>query len=276
MPQPNEWASVVADVRRAQSPGGRAQLREFAVEGVRLVERAHRAGQTPRRLVVSQRQLRGGDERILRLVAELQGHRCEIFAAPDAVVVELAGGRAGSSMFGLCGIPDELALDELVARTTKNRTTLLVLVDVEEPGNVGALIRTALAGGAAGLIAIGLSDPFHPKAVRTSMGSLFKLPIVRAAETAPVLAAFSGSATAAMITDGGKPPWQLPFAQIRAVFVGRESEGLSAELRSRLDYGVTIPMPSGVDSFSVNAAASIVLYEAIRQRTQSGLPTDRS
>src|SRR5690606_15803069 len=179
------WTAVVDDLRRATTARGRARLGEFAIEGVRLVERAIRAGSPPRRLIVSQRLMRQKDERTRAVLSELEQVGCQVFAVPEAILLELADGRNSGLMFGLCVVPEQPTLQKLRERAQADGAPIVVLVDVEEPGNVGALIRTALAAGAVGLVAAGSSDAYHPKAVRTSMGSVFKLPICREFELEP-------------------------------------------------------------------------------------------
>ncbi len=262
------WPGVVEDVRRAHSPKGRAQLGFFVAEGVRLIERAVRAGRAPQRLVISQRLLRHADERVNRVLAELESFNCEVYAVPEAVMLELAEGRNGGLLFGLCALPEGPSLQQLCEMAVREEGIVVVMVDVEEPGNVGALVRSALAAGATGAIASGVSDPYHPKAVRTSMGSVFKLPIARASELGQVLALLGKDKCVAAVSDGGQAPWASDLAGARAIFVGREAEGLPQALVDQLGTRVSIPMPEGVDSFSVNAAASILLYETLRQKSK--------
>jgi len=138
---------------------------------------------------------------------------------------------------------------------------------VAEPGNVGALIRTALACNAAGVICVGATDPFHPKAVRTSLGSLFKLPLARSepAQLASHLRAAGVHSLAAVARDGEAlqhAAW--PRTSI-AVLVGNESRGLDAHWRDGADGRVSIDLCRAADSFCVNAAAAICLYEVQRR-----------
>jgi TrmH family RNA methyltransferase len=259
------WAGVVEDVRRALAPRGRAQLGQFAVEGKRLLERAVRSGHPPRRVVISDRLLRQSDPKLRTLLNDLEAARCTVWPVPEAVMVELAEGRNGGLLIGLCDTPKAPSVADLRLRAMGGGGPVLVLVDIEEPGNVGALVRTALASGASGCIAVGTSDPYHPKAVRTSMGSLFKLPILRAQEPGDLLNELQPLKRYAAVASYGLPPWQLQISGPMALFVGNEADGLQQELVSSLDGTLSIPMPNGVDSFSVNAAAAILLYEYTRQ-----------
>lgn len=265
MNSPSTWAGVVEDVRRTQSPRGRAQLGQYSVEGVRLIERAIRAGQPPRTLLISERSLRHRDHRVGELLGQLDQVGCEVLAVPEGVMLELAGGRNGGLLIALCDLPESLSLDEIQRRALSGQGPVLVLVDVEEPGNVGALIRTGLACAASAVVAVGVTDPFHPKAVRTSMGSVFKMPVARCFEPEPVVQGLTQLKRYAATPEHGPAPWQRDLSRASALFVGNEAQGLKTELIDRLDERLTIPMPPGVDSFSVNAAAAILLYELQRQ-----------
>ena len=263
-----EWRGVLEDVKRALTPRGRAQLGQFVVEGSRLLTRAVKAGHPPRRVVVADRLLRQREPRVTELLDELSASSCEVVPVPEALMLELGEGRNGGLLMGLCDIPRPPNLEELQTMALTQRGLLLVLVDVEEPGNVGALVRTALASNALAIVAVGVSDPFHPKAVRTSMGSLFKLPVLQSYEVEPVLAQTRNLRCIAAVADHGVAPWAADYGQATALFVGSEGKGLPTSVIGALHQQVTIPMRDGVDSFSVNAAAAILLYEVNRRNAQ--------
>lgn len=264
----SSWSSVIENVRRAMSPRGRAQLGLFVVEGTRLLERAVKAGHPPRQVAISEKLLRSDDPRVSKLVSQLNQAHSELVPVPDGVMLELAEGRNSGALVGLCELPLSPTLAELAERSQSGRGPVVVLVDVEEPGNVGALCRTALAANACGLVAVGVSDPFHPKAVRTAMGSLFKLPIARESDAGSVVQALQSLRRFGAVSQGGSILWETQVTGGCALFVGNEANGLSAEVLAELDLGLTIPMRDGVDSFSVNAALAIVLYEMARQRAR--------
>src|SRR5690606_11682626 len=130
----------------------------------------------------------------------------------------------------------------------------------------GALVRTALASGAVGVVTVGVSDAFHAKAIRTSMGSVFKLPIMHAQSVGFIEQELGALHRIAAVSVGGVAPWSLSKKESSALVLGSEAFGLSPEIAAWCDERVTIPMPVGVDSFSVNAAAGVLLYELARPK----------
>jgi len=233
------------------------------LEGTRLHERALRAGVVLEGVLVGRSLADRPDERHRILLDEMRRSRVPLLVAPDAVVVELTGNRGSGALLGLAALPG----DEAWA-AARRESLLLVAVDVDDPGNVGALVRTAHASGADLFVAVGLTDPFHPRAVRTSMGSLFKIPVVRAPtyERAAVKMIDLGLTRCAAVSRGGECLDQARLEGGLALHIGSEAFGLDDALVAGLDRRLTIPMPSSVSSYSVNAAAAILLWEAARQR----------
>lgn len=250
------------------TPKGREAAGCYSIEGIRLHERALRAGVPPAHVLVDTHWQKRPSPREQHLLADFQKAACPVTVVPDEVMAELTNGRSLGSILGLIPLPESPTLSRLMTQTVSS--LFLAVVDVVDPGNVGAMVRTAHASGCKALVAVGVSDPFHPKAVRTSMGSLFKLPVVRFDEVDALLAELRrlGIMSVGTAVSGGTPLPEATFAERgTAVLLGNEYFGLPDDLTARLDTLVTIPMVDGVDSFSVNAAAAIILYEI--QRTTS-------
>jgi TrmH family RNA methyltransferase len=256
------WRRALAEVRAAATAAGRARLSALSLEGTRLFERALRAGARLERAVVSASYRAAPGEREQRLLDELERAGCEVCVAPDEALREVTEGRGLGDVVGLAPLPTPPSVEALFGARARP-WTLLAAVEVEEPGNVGALARTALASGSLALAAVGRSDPFHPKAVRTSMGAVLRLPVLRFASTSELLDACRahGVATVAAVSSGGAPLPELCLGGEAAVLLlGSEAFGLDDATRAAATHRVSIPMPGEVDSLSVNAAAAVLLY----------------
>lgn len=257
-------ASLFEQVRRAATAKGRADARVFVAEGQRLLERSLRSGWLPRALLLGQSAARGPE--LTALLASWPALEPVVQRVPDGALLELAEGRRSGLVTALFDLPDTLAIEPLLARRAPP-AVFLVVVDVDEPGNVGALIRTALACDAAGVICVGSTDPFHPKAVRTSLGSVFKQPLCGVApdELLPALRA-AGVYTLATVAREGEALHQAAWPRGScAVLVGNESRGLDLRWREGSDARLSIDLSRAADSFCVNAAAAICLYEVQRR-----------
>ena len=257
---------MLADLRRARTRLGRERLGRFGIEGTRLHERALRAGLVVESALAAQS---FADEaaqgpRVSRLLGELARHSCDLHVVPDDVLAELTEGRRLGAIVGLVRAPGPVDLAAIAAGGKASAVTVLAAVDIEEPGNVGAMSRTALAAGAAAFAAAGISDPFHPKALRTSMGAPFRIPVLSYADAPALVDGLrrEGFQLVAAASRGGRAPRGAPFdPRRRALLVGREAFGLPEAILEAADLLVSIPMTGEIDSFSVNAAAAILLYE---------------
>jgi len=259
-------AQIVMDVRRVVTGKGRAAVGAFVVEGRRMLERGLRAGWAPRAILLAKSIAEAdADGRALVELGRQRGASCHIL--PDAELLGIADGRNAGLLMALFELPRTPSLSEVVP-SPAGGSLLLGIVDVDEPGNVGALIRTALASGASAAICVGSTDPFHPKAVRTSLGSLFKLPLVRM-PSAGLLEHLRGHGVfsiAAVAKSGAAldcASW--PASSNIAVLVGNETRGLAESLREEADARVSIDLSTAADSFCVNAAAAVCLYEVQRR-----------
>ncbi|MGE0813955.1 MAG: TrmH family RNA methyltransferase [Vicinamibacterales bacterium] len=149
---------------------------------------------------------------------------------------------------------------------------VVAAVDVQDPGNVGALVRTAEALGASGLLAVGTTaDPFAWKALRAAMGSAFRLPIVRVASAAEAMAAARdrGVQAIALVPRGGASPAQVDLARPTCLLVGGEGPGLPPALVRDADRTVSLPMAATVESLNVAVAGALALYEAAGHRARA-------
>jgi TrmH family RNA methyltransferase len=149
---------------------------------------------------------------------------------------------------------------------------ILVLDRIQDPGNIGSLIRTADAAGFGGVIAIsGAGDPYGPKAVRASAGALFRMPVLfagGAAETVTMLRAVGKRVTVADAR-GAVSCYDADLARDLALVIGNEGGGPSKTFSENASLTVSIPMPGGAESLNAAAAAAVLMFESLRQRSYS-------
>jgi TrmH family RNA methyltransferase len=151
---------------------------------------------------------------------------------------------------------------------------LLVLAGLQDPGNVGTILRSAEAFGASGVLALsGTANRWNAKSLRASMGSAFRLPVVPvSAEKAFSVLAAHGVRSLAAVAPAHPHAQSLGSADLAgpvALWIGNEGSGLPADLIAGCDAAVTIPCPGPVDSLNAAIAGSVLLYEASRQRAAS-------
>ncbi len=248
----------------------------IGVEGPKLIEEALRSGLEAEALLVSE----DGERAVTRIFRAA--------GASDAGIASSRVLRTTDKLFeGVTGTeaPQGVAalfkqraweFDDILRGAGELRGSsplVMVLAAVQDPGNVGTILRSAEAFGATGAVATrGTADPWSPKALRASAGSALRLPLLRGLAI-PVLlaqlkikqvkiyAASSAHTDRAVVAD---------LREAAAIFVGNESSGVPAEVERAADGIITIPMAETVESLNAGVAASLVLYEAARQR--SALP----
>lgn len=146
---------------------------------------------------------------------------------------------------------------------------VVVAVDIRDPGNAGTLLRSAEAAGADGVVlCAGSVEAGNPKVVRSSAGAIFHVPVVEAGDPRDALAALAaaGFRTVAAVARGGVPHWDADWRGRVAIVLGNEARGLPETIVSSLDGAVTIPVVGRSESLNVGMAASVLLFEACRQR----------
>jgi TrmH family RNA methyltransferase len=147
---------------------------------------------------------------------------------------------------------------------------IVAACDVQDPGNVGSLLRSAEAGGGTGAFVCGASaNPFSWKALRGSMGSALRLPIVAGMTASAVLSCMRDADVRiiAAVPRDGEPPDEIDWRGRVGLFAGGEGSGLDPEIIALADARVTIPMAASVESLNVAVAAGILVYAARRQRS---------
>lgn len=148
----------------------------------------------------------------------------------------------------------------------KARPLVLLLEDVQDPGNLGSLLRSAAAAGATlAVLSKGCHDAWSPKALRGGQGAQFVLPLMLRVDLANWIAA-ANLPVYALALGGEQSVFELDLRGAAAILVGNEGAGLSEEMLGASTARVHIPMPGGIESLNAAAAAAIALFEAVRQR----------
>jgi TrmH family RNA methyltransferase len=231
------------------------------LDGVHLVADALDAGVAIREAAVAIDP--DGESTPHTLAQRLEGAGVTVVEVTAPVLAALSPVRSPSPVVALADRPahSQAALASATA-------LVVVAVDIQDPGNVGAIIRVAEAGGAAGVIVAGASaDPFGWKALRGAMGSAFRLPI--AIHKGDDLIADLRSARRRIVATAprdGRPIFDVDLTDAAALLIGGEGAGLPAAILASADQRITIPMEPPVESLNAAVTAAIVIYEAKRQR----------
>jgi len=251
---------IVARYRAlAQGDGGGLVL----LDGVHLVNDAVAAGVAIEHAAVDV----NASERdeVARLLVSLRARGVDTVTATAPVMGALSPVRSSSAIVAIARRPSR-TIAELFAGPA---LFVVVVCDVQDPGNLGAIVRVAEAGGASGVIATGATaDPFGWKALRGSMGSALRLPVHRMPDIATVVADARQHRCriVATVPRGGVSLFEVDLRQPTAVLIGGEGPGLPDAVVDAADARVTIPMQPPVESLNAAVSAALVVYEARRQR----------
>lgn len=233
-----------------------------AVEGPRLVAEALSSGVEVTAVLCSE----SGERHLADIEGNLQD-ATRLLRATDRLFEGVSGTKTPQGLAALVR-PRAFSFDALI-RPGAGHPLVVVMVGVQDPGNVGTVVRTAEAFGASGAIATaGTAHPWSPKAVRASAGSVLRLPVLHGISPAVVLAqlGIAGLKTYAATLAGGSLPSQADLTAPVALLIGNEGAGLPPEIENSAHGTLRIPLASPVDSLNAAMAATVLLYEAARQR----------
>jgi RNA methyltransferase, TrmH family len=258
---------LVKQLRQAFSRAELSEKGECAIEGLRILEEAIRSGL--RFSAVFFRE--SAKDRAERLLPQI-GAQVETLLFPDALFDSLVPSESPQGVAALVRLK-EFSFDDIIERMQVG--PIVVLAGLQDPGNLGTILRSSEAFGSAGVVlGEGSVSPFNSKVVRASAGSVFRLPIVhghgKSATTS--LEEVSEKLRAqhlrliATSSHKGTPLDQADLTGPTAIFFGNEGAGLSREVMARMQEVIAIPHTQQVESLNAGVAASIVLYEAARQR----------
>ena len=281
----NKWLKIFRAALRGTGP---EEGELIGVEGPKLVEDALRSGLEAEALLVSE----SGEadlERILRAASESDAGipRSRVMRTTDKLFASVAGTETPQGVAALFRQRawefDDVLRGAAAADGALRGDAALVVVmaAVQDPGNIGTILRSAEAFGATGVVTTrGSADPWSPKALRASAGSGLRFPILRGMAIPVLLAQLrvagvkivAASSHSEAAADGAGADGAADLREAVAIFIGNEGAGLPQEIEHVADARISIPMMAEVESLNAGVAASVVLYEAARQR--KGFTTD--
>jgi TrmH family RNA methyltransferase len=253
---------LVKRLRALKARAARADPELALLEGVTLIEEALLSGVHLAEVVASPRAAR--DMRSGALLDRLRQEAVPVSSVDDALLASLSELETSQGLLALARRP---SFDE--ERMFTGLPLVLVAVGIQNPGNLGGLLRTAEAAGATGVfLTEGTADPFSWKALRGSMGSAFRLPHVGPLPAQEALARLKARRVRVLAAAADA---QVAYdrADLRgpvAILLGSEGSGLPEALVAEADQRVSVPMRGAVESLNVGVAAGILLFEAVRQR----------
>jgi TrmH family RNA methyltransferase len=249
------------ELRRALSHPGRERSSLAGIEGPNLLEEALRAGLRVECVFAAL-----GSEGLLE---ELKlPPETEILLLPKELLDSALTTEAPQAIAALVETPD-WTWAQLLDKEKKTAPLVVVLAGLQDPGNLGTILRSAEAFGADGVLSLpGTVSAWNPKAVRASAGSVFRIPLIAAnAEEGLARLRVAGVTIWTTAVQGAEPADSVDLAGPVALVIGNEGNGVAEDVAAEADGAVTIPCPGPVESLNAAVAASVLLYEASRQRT---------
>jgi RNA methyltransferase, TrmH family len=249
----------VKELRRAFHEAAPTEIGEVAIEGMHLLEEAIRSGLKLSSVFVSE----SARERAHKLLPQLSAH-AEALLLPDEVFASAVPTEAPQGVAALVKVKVH-SLNEVFV---PDPPLLVIAAGLQDPGNLGTIVRSAEAFGASGLL-LGerTVSPWNWKAVRASAGSMFRLPVVKV-KLVDVLAELRARGIRLLATSShkGTPIGEFDLRGPVAIIIGNEGAGLPKDILAQTDEAVCIPQSPKVESLNAGIATSVILYEAARQR----------
>jgi len=264
----------VKELRSAMLRPGRGDSDLVALEGMHLVAEALRSGTRLQTIFVAQ----GHESLLAELGVELGilDDSIEVVAIPMDLLSSAVSTETPQPIAALAH-PHHWPWDDVLAAPAlipalipaQIPALIVVLAGIQDPGNLGTILRSAEAFGATGVICLtGTVSRWNPKAMRASAGSVFRLPTLASSAAKCFLHLREANIrTLATLPQDADPLGEIDLRQPIALVIGAEGSGLAPEIAAQCDARITIPCPGPVESLNAAVAASVLLYEASRQRS---------
>lgn len=258
---------IYRHIKGLNSKKNREKHNEFIIEGIKLVKEAIESSVQISLLVVCESFAQSDEGK--QHLQSLKNYQTKIYRVTDKLFQEITQTKTPQGILAIAPI-QHFSLQKLIADQQEN-PFYIYCDEIQDPGNMGTIIRTADAANADGIIlSKGCVDIHNPKTVRSTMGSLFHLPVVKVED--PIATLDYLQENGLLILGGhlkaSKYCYEINMKQGIVIVIGNEANGISKDLVSKLDYLVKIPMPGQAESLNAAIAAGILMYELVRQRSQ--------
>ena len=247
-----EAAALVSDKKARKQSG------LFVVEGARLCSEACKSGAVVLRLFVTEEAEKKYPEYLSALLSEAK----EVYNISCSVAEKISDTKTPQGVFAVCRM-EEKPFD------FSNDGLYVLLSNLQDPGNIGTILRTCEAMDVRGVLLCGCADCFSPKVLRGTMGCIFRLPIKVFSETAEALSLLKDAKVTTYASALAENALLLPnvkFSQRSCVLIGNEGNGLEHGVIEQCDNVVMIPMPGKAESLNAASAAAIMIYSASMQK----------
>jgi len=253
---------VIKEIRSLKNKSDREEKGLFFIEGTRFVSEALKENAGIRCIVFSEAFLSGGAS--AEIINDVKGKGIICYEVPDSLFGSISDTQNPQ------GILAVLELKRKLLRDTAISEGLLILLDnIRDPGNMGTIIRTADAAGCAGVVVSdGCADIYNPKVLRSTMGSVFHLPVCYGGSISEMMQLIKqrGFLLCASHLEGSVSIYDADLSGNTALIIGSEAEGISVETARNADLLIKIPMAGRAESLNASVAAGVMMFEAMRQR----------
>lgn len=249
--------SIKLACKLARSSKARQAQQLFILEGLRLCCDAAQSGAAIRQCFLTEEALRRDGARLAGVLAAA----AQTALVSPAVAQKLSQTQSSQGVFCVCAMPER-------SSAIQPDGVYIALDHIQDPANLGAIIRTAEALGLSGAILCGCCDIYNPKAQRASMGALLRLPLVQTDDLLPFVLAQKENGMRILATTPDAAAEKLPALSVSGgviAVVGNEANGVSPDLLSACEQ-VTIPMNGRAESLNASMAAAITMWELVRTR----------
>ena len=254
----------VKDVANLKQKKYRTETGTFFAEGLRAVTEAVQFADVSELFFIKTE-----ENKLTEIIKTAEEKGVRLYCVDEKVMAKLSDTKAPQGVLAVIKMPKDRLQKLNPGTSSDNNAPVIILDRVQDPGNLGTIIRTADAVGALGIILLeGCVDAFSPKVVRASMGSLFHLPVIQDVfpEEALTWCYRHGYEPAATALKNAQNMYKADLSKKMAFIFGNEANGVAEELQTAAETRLFIPMAGQAESMNVAMAAGIILFEGLRQR----------